>query len=224
MSLFGVATPIRNSMRPDLALDHHIAVPRSPSRRPRCETRRLRFRTRGSRCRGFCAYRTQFIRWKTRYPFSRRLPYFAPVVPRDGARSFIMARWVVPSPKSVIEGRRNEHCTSCIPAPHCGDGLASRAVASCHSLASQRTSFAGWLAPSLWFALDESRPLAFLRDFGRDGRPCGRSRKARRPNNLFRLFLRRRKSKAIHPEVVSTRYVRLAAPTLDALALQRPRH
>jgi len=93
--------------------------------------------------------------------------YFAPIV-RNGAggRELVMARWGMPSPFELVEGgKRDPGVTNIrnVASPHWRRwlGVESRCVVPFTSF-SENEVLPDGSRPPVWFAFDESRPLAFF--------------------------------------------------------------
>src|ERR1700691_384895 len=94
--------------------------------------------------------------------------YLAPIVRTavDGVRELTKARWGMPSPTFALEGRMFDPGVTNIRnvgSPHSRRwlGAESRCVVPCTSFAEHEVLPDG-SRPPVWFALDESRPLAFF--------------------------------------------------------------
>ncbi|RDE08450.1 SOS response-associated peptidase [Pelagibacterium lacus] len=90
--------------------------------------------------------------------------YSAPVVRNmDGERELAMARWGMPSPKFVLEGKNRDPGVTNVrntASPHWRRwlGVENRCVVPFTSFSEFNKAAGG----DIWFALDESRPLAFF--------------------------------------------------------------
>jgi len=162
--------------------------------------------------------------------------YSAPIVRNhpDG-RALVMARWGMPSPKSVIEGRKSDPGVTNIrnvAAPHWRRwlGVESRCVVPFSSF-SENEVLPDGSRPSVWFALDESRPLAFFAGLWTRWTSVRKVKEGETTNDLFGFLTTEPNTevKAIHPKampVILTTQAEietwLAAPTGEALGLQRP--
>ena len=94
--------------------------------------------------------------------------YSAPIVRtgKDGVRELTMARWGMPSPIFALKGRKSDPGVTNIrnvASPHWRRwlGAESRCVVPFTSFAEHEVLPDG-SRPPVWFALDESRPLAFF--------------------------------------------------------------
>jgi putative SOS response-associated peptidase YedK len=163
--------------------------------------------------------------------------YFAPIVRNadDGVRELTMARWGMPSPQSVLKGRNSDPGVTNIrnvASPHWRRwlGVESRCVVPFTSFA-ENEILADGTRPPVWFALDESRPLAFFAGLWTPWTSVRKVKEGRTTNDLF-AFLTTAPNAIIAPiharampviltteEEVDTW---MTAPVNDALALQRP--
>ena len=112
--------------------------------------------------------------------------YSAPIVrtAADGVRELSMARWGMTSPAFAIAGKKTDPGVTNIrnvKSPHWRRwlGVESRCIVPFTSFAENEILPDG-SRPPVWFAFDDSRPLAFTPASGRAGRRFGRSGKARR--------------------------------------------
>ena len=102
-------------------------------------------------------------------PMSDVFPdYSAPIVRTgtDGIRELVKARWGMPSPVFALQGRKVDKGVTNVrntPSPHWRRwlGPASRCLVPFTSLSENDRTLDGRPEP-VWFALDESRPLAFF--------------------------------------------------------------
>jgi putative SOS response-associated peptidase YedK len=93
--------------------------------------------------------------------------YFAPIV-RNGAegRELVMARWGMSSPLEVLKGKNRDPGVTNIrnvSSPHWRRwlGVENRCVVPFSSF-SENEVLPDGMRPPVWFAFDESRPLAFF--------------------------------------------------------------
>ncbi len=161
----------------------------------------------------------------------------APIVRNveGGARELAMARWGMPSPQFALEGRNSDHGVTNV-----------RNVASLHWrrwLGPERrcvvpfTSFAeneilpDGSRPPVWFALDESRPLAFFAGVWTRWTSVRKVREGEMTNDLFAFLTTEPNAlvKPIHskamPVILTTQDevdLWMTAPLKEALSLQRP--
>ena len=162
--------------------------------------------------------------------------YPAPIVRnRPDGRELTMARWGMPSPKSVIEGRKSDPGVTNIrnvSSPHWRRwlGVESRCVVPFSSF-SENEILPDGSRPPVWFAFDESRPLAFFAGLWTRWTSVRKVKEGETTNDLFGFLTTEPNAeiKAIHPKampVILTTQAEvdtwLSAATMDALALQRP--
>jgi putative SOS response-associated peptidase YedK len=163
--------------------------------------------------------------------------YFAPIVRNadDGARELTMARWGMPSPQSVSKGRNSDPGVTNIrnvASPHWRRwlGVESRCVVPFTSFAENEILPDG-SRPPVWFALDESRPLAFFAGMWTNWTSVRKVKEGKTTNDLF-AFLTTEPNAIIAPIHAKAMPVILTteeevdawmtAPAMEALALQRP--
>jgi putative SOS response-associated peptidase YedK len=163
--------------------------------------------------------------------------YFAPIVRNadDGARELTMARWGMPSPPSVLKGRNSDPGVTNIrnvASPHWRRwlGVESRCVVPFTSFAENEILPDG-SRPPVWFALDESRPLAFFAGIWARWTSVRKVKEGKTTNDLF-AFLTTEPNAIIAPIHAKAMPVILTteeevdawmtAPAMEALALQRP--
>jgi putative SOS response-associated peptidase YedK len=158
--------------------------------------------------------------------------YAAPIVRNapDGVRELSTARWGMPSPVFALKGRNSDSGVTNVrnvSSPHWRRwwGVESRCVVPLTSF----SEFNKAEGRDIWFAFDESRPLAFfagiwtrwesVRKVGRGG-----ERPVRLPDNGAERCRRTNSSKAMRVILTTRQEVEqwLTAPPNDALALQRP--
>ncbi|MBV8104481.1 MAG: SOS response-associated peptidase [Hyphomicrobiales bacterium] len=163
--------------------------------------------------------------------------YFAPIVRNagDGARELTMARWGMPSPTSLLKGRNSDPGVTNIrnvASPHWRRwlGVESRCVVPFTSFAENEILPDG-SRPPVWFAFDESRPLAFFAGMWTRWTSVRKVKEGKTTNDLF-AFLTTEPNAIIAPIHAKAMPVILTteeevdawmtAPATDALALQRP--
>jgi putative SOS response-associated peptidase YedK len=163
--------------------------------------------------------------------------YAAPIVrnAEDGERELTMARWGMPSPKVAIEGRNSDPGVANIrnvASPHWRRwlGVESRCVVPFTSFAENELQPDG-SRPPVWFALDESRPLAFFAGIWTRWTSVRKVKEGKTTNDLF-AFLTTEPNAIIAPihakamPVILTKPEDVDAwmtvPANEALALQRP--
>ena len=162
--------------------------------------------------------------------------YAAPIV-RNGAsgRELAMARWGLPSPAFALKGRKTDPGVTNVrnvASPHWRRWLGpeSRCVVPFTSF-SENEVLPDGSRPPVWFALDESRPLAFFAGLWTRWTSVRKLKEGETTNDLFAFLTTEPNAEVapIHPKampvILTTRAevdVWLNAPTKDALALQRP--
>ena len=162
--------------------------------------------------------------------------YPAPIV-RDGAdgRQLVMARWGMPSPVFALKGRDSDSGVTNIrnvATPHWRRwlGVDNRCVVRFSSF-SENEAMPDGSRPPVWFALDESRPLAFFAGIWTRWISVRKVKEGETTNDLFGFLTTEPNTEvsAIHPKAMPV-ILRtqaevetwLTAPTKDALALQKP--
>jgi putative SOS response-associated peptidase YedK len=162
--------------------------------------------------------------------------YFAPIV-RNGAegRELVMARWGMPSPFEILKGKNRDPGVTNIrnvSSPHWRRwlGVENRCVVPFSSFAENELLPDG-SRPPVWFAFDESRPLAFFAGLWTRWTSVRRVKEGQTTNDLYGFVTTKPNAevKAIHPKAMPAILTTpdevdawLAAPTREALALQRP--
>jgi putative SOS response-associated peptidase YedK len=162
--------------------------------------------------------------------------YWAPIVRNhsDG-RELVMARWGMPSPKSVIEGRKSDPGVTNIrnvTSPHWRRwlGVECRCVVPFSSF-SENEILPDGSRPPVWFAFNESRPLAFFAGLWTRWTSVRKVKEGETTNDLFGFLTTEPNAevRAIHPKampVILTTPTEvdtwLTASAPDALSLQRP--
>ena len=162
--------------------------------------------------------------------------YFAPIVRNDGeGRELVMARRGMPSPFELVKDRNRDPGVTNIrnvSSPHWRrwPGIECRRVVPFTSF-SENELMPDGSRPPVWFAFDESRPLAFFAGLWTRWTSVRKVKEGETTNDLY-AFLTTTPNvevKAIHPKampVILTTQAEvdtwLTAPTKDALALQRP--
>lgn len=162
--------------------------------------------------------------------------YAAPIV-RNGAqgRELALARWGLPSPAFALKGRKTDPGVTNVrnlASPHWRRwlGVESRCVVPFTSF-SENEVLPDGSRPPVWFALDESRPLAFFAGLWTRWTSVRKLKEGEITADLF-AFLTTEPNAVVapvHPKampvILTTRAEVdqwLAAPTKDALSLQRP--
>lgn len=162
--------------------------------------------------------------------------YPAPIVRNhEGVRELSMARWGMPSPAFALKGRKSDPGVTNVrnlTSPHWRRwlGVESRCVVPFTSF-SENEVLADGFRPPVWFALDDSRPLAFFAGVWTRWTSVRKVKEGETTNDLF-AFLTCEPNKevgAVHPKampVILTTPTEietwLTAPTADAVKLQRP--
>lgn len=163
--------------------------------------------------------------------------YAAPIVRNgaDGARELTLARWGMPSPSFALKGRNSDPGVTNIrnaASPHWRRwlGLECRCVAPFTSF-SENEVLADGSRPTVWFALDESRPLAFFAGVWTRWTSVRKVKEGETTNDLFAFLTTEPNAVVapIHPKampvILTTRAeidLWLTAPAREALALQKP--
>jgi len=162
--------------------------------------------------------------------------YAAPIV-RDGpeGRSLSMARWGMPSPASVLVGKKSDPGVTNVRNVESAHwrrwlGPENRCVVPFTSFAEPEVLPDGRRPPA-WFAFDESRPLAFFAGIWTRWTSVRKVKEGETTNTLFAILTTAPNAEvgAIHPKAMPVilrdpqevdRW--LSAPTPEALQLQRP--
>ena len=162
--------------------------------------------------------------------------YSAPIVRNhpDG-RELAMARWGMPSPKSKLKGRNSDSGVTNIrnvKSPHWRRWLGAE-----HRCVVPFTSFAENEAlpdgrkPPVWFAFDETRPLAFFAGLWTRWTSVRKVKEGETTNDIFAILTTEPNKEvgAIHPKAMPVILTTLREIDLwmtglaeDALRLQRP--
>ena len=162
--------------------------------------------------------------------------YPAPIV-RTGVdgRELTMARWGMPSPVFAVQGRKSDPGVTNVRnarSPHWRRwlGVENRCLVPFTSFAEHELMPDG-SRPPIWFALDESRPLACFAGIWTRWTSVRKVREGETTNDLFAFLttepnalVARYHPKAM-PVILTTRQemdVWLTAPADEALTLQRP--
>src|SRR5712671_5498557 len=162
--------------------------------------------------------------------------YRAPVVlNQPDGRELTMARWGMPSPLASLKGRNSDPGVTNIrnvKSPHWRRwlGIEHRCVVPFTSF-SENEALPDGRKPPVWFAFDETRPLAFFAGLWTNWTSVRKVKEGKTTNDLFG-FLTTEPNKevgVIHPEampvILTTRHeidLWMTAPTEEALKLQRP--
>ncbi len=162
--------------------------------------------------------------------------YFAPIIRNSLAgRELVMARWGMPSPSFALKGRNCDTGVTNIrnaSSPHWRRwlGREHRCVVPFTSFSEHETTPDGKRAP-VWFAFDESRPLAFFAGLWTRWTCVRKVKEGETTNDLFGFLTTEanREVGAIHPKAMPVILTTpdevgqwLEAPTEEALKLQRP--
>jgi putative SOS response-associated peptidase YedK len=162
--------------------------------------------------------------------------YRAPIVRNtaDG-RELMMARWGMPSPAFALKGRNSDPGITNVrnvASPHWRRwlGVESRCVVPFTSFSENEVLPSG-SRPPVWFALDESRPLAFFAGIWTNWKSVRKVKEGETTNDLF-AFLTTEPNALVgtyHPKAMPVILTTpeeidlwLDAPPVEALTLQRP--
>jgi putative SOS response-associated peptidase YedK len=163
--------------------------------------------------------------------------YSAPIV-RNSAdgRELTLARWGMPSPVFALKGRNSDPGITNVrnvASPHWRRwlGVESRCVVPFTSF-SENEVLPNGSRPPIWFAFDESRPLAFFAGICVQGwKSVRKVKEGETPNDLF-AFLTTEPNALIgtyHPKAMPVILTTadeidlwMTAPPVEALMLQRP--
>jgi putative SOS response-associated peptidase YedK len=162
--------------------------------------------------------------------------FSAPIVRNSlQGRELALARWGMPSPAFALKGRNSDPGVTNVrnaASPHWRRwlGAENRCVAPFTSF-SENEVLPDGSRPPVWFALDDSRPLAFFAGIWTRWTSVRKVREGETTNDLF-AFLTTEPNPVvapIHPKampvILTTRAevdLWLTAPLKEALALQRP--
>jgi putative SOS response-associated peptidase YedK len=162
--------------------------------------------------------------------------YSAPIV-RNGAngRELVMARWGMPSPVFAVAGKKSDpgvtnvrNAASLHWRPWLG--VKSRCVVPFTSFAEPDPQPDGSRPPA-WFALDESRPLAFFAGIWTRWTSVRKVKEGETTNDLFAFLTTEPNAEvgALHPKAMPVILTTpeeidlwMTAPAVEALTLQRP--
>ena len=162
--------------------------------------------------------------------------YQAPIVRNQPhGRELTMARWGMPSPVFALKGRNSDTGVTNIrnvQSPHWRRwlGIENRCVVPFTSF-SENETLADGSKPPVWFALDETRPLACFAGIWTRWTSVRKVKEGETTNDLFGFLTTEpnREVGAIHPKAMpviltSRKQIDLwmTAPAEDALKLQRP--
>lgn len=162
--------------------------------------------------------------------------YQAPIVRNTGdGRELVMARWGMPSPQFALKGRKTDPGVTNVrnaASPHWRRwlGVENRCVVPFTSF-SENEVLPDGSRPPVWFALDESRPLAFFAGIWTRWTSVRKLKEGETTNDLFAFLTTEPSAEVakIHPKAMPVILTNageaeqwLTAPLRDALALQRP--
>ena len=163
--------------------------------------------------------------------------YAAPIVrnANDGVRELATARWGMPSPVFALKGRNSDPGVTNVrnvASPHWRRwlGVESRCVVPFTSF-SENEALPDGSHPPVWFALDDSRPLAFFAGIWTRWTSVRKVKEGETTNDLFAFLTTEPNAlvKPIHakamPVILTQREeieTWLSAPIAEALKLQRP--
>ncbi len=162
--------------------------------------------------------------------------YPAPIVRNQPeGRELTMARWGMPSPVFAVKGKNSDPGVTNVrnvASPHWRRwlGVESRCVVPFTSFAENEQMPDG-SRPPIWFALDETRPLAFFAGIWTRWTSVRKVKEGETTNDIF-AFLTTEPNmlvKAFHPKAMPVILrteaeidLWMTAPAPEALALQRP--
>ena len=162
--------------------------------------------------------------------------YPAPIVRQvEGERELTMARWGMPSPVFALKGRTTDPGVTNVrnvSSPHWRRwlGVESRCIVPWTSFSEYETTAEGKKQP-VWFALDESRPLAAFAGIWTRWTSVRKAKEGEVTADIFAFLTTEPNAEvgAIHPKAMPVVLTSpdeieqwLRAPVTEALALQRP--
>ena len=161
--------------------------------------------------------------------------YFAPIVRNqpDG-RELAMARWGMPSPLFALEGKKSDPGVTNIrnvKSPHWRRwlGIENRCLVPFTSF-SENEVLASGARPPVWFALDQTRPLAFFAGVWTSWTSVRKVKEGETTNDIFAFLTTEPNAivAPVHPKampvILTTRdeiEIWMNAPTPEAMKLQR---
>jgi putative SOS response-associated peptidase YedK len=163
--------------------------------------------------------------------------YAAPIVRTgaDGVRELVIARWGMPSPVFALQGKKVDHGVTNVrntASPHWRRWLvpAARCLVPFTSFSEPGLNAEGKSEP-VWFALDDSRPLAFFAGIWTGWTSTRKASEGEVTCDLFAFLTTEPNAEvgAIHPKAMPVILTEtqdletwLAAPWPEASRLQRP--
>jgi putative SOS response-associated peptidase YedK len=162
--------------------------------------------------------------------------YVAPIVRNQPeVRELTMARWGMPSPVFALKGRKSDGGVTNVrnvSSPHWRRwlGVESRCVVPFTSFAENEVLPDG-SRPPIWFALDETRPLAFFAGIWTRWTSVRKVKEGETTNDLFSFLTTEPNALvgAYHPKAMPVILTMpeeidlwMTAPASEALTLQRP--
>jgi putative SOS response-associated peptidase YedK len=163
--------------------------------------------------------------------------YSAPIVRNtpDGVRELSMARWGMPSPQFALKGHNSDPGVTNVrnaasPQWRRWPGVESRCIVPFTSF-SENEALPDGSHPPVWFAFDETRPLAFFAGIWTRWTSVRKVKEGETTNDLFALLTTDPNAVVapIHPKAMPVILTRdedietwLSAPTPVALELRRP--
>lgn len=162
--------------------------------------------------------------------------YWAPIVRnRPQGRELFLARWGMPSPAFALKGKRCDPGVTNVrnaKSPHWRRwlGLENRCVVPFTSF-SENEALPDGSRPTVWFALDETRPLAFFAGIWTRWTSVRKLKEGETTGEIFAFLTSEPNAEvaAIHPKampvILTSRDeigIWMSAPAEQALMLQRP--
>ena len=162
--------------------------------------------------------------------------YAAPIVRNQSeGRELVMARWGMPSPAFALKGRKSDPGVTNVrnvKSPHWRRwlGVEYRCVVPFTSF-SEHEVLPDGTRPPVWFAFDESRPLACFAGIWTRWSSVRKVKEGETTNDLFAFLTTEpnREVGAVHPKAMPVILTTpdeidlwMDAPAEEALALQRP--